>query len=304
MCIFQFISNLDGIVELRPLCLSIPNRRTKGDLPIRTHAILFCVEISLLRLWSTVNQVTKHDELKSRIWAHAFASGLITFVAGILVACLLLFLSPSTNLLFSDTLNWRFGRPSVAQMRLERSLTETQLYTDGMQSEPGTVLFGASHLHRFPPSFLTGVVSNFAISGETAVELSNRIRRYVSLHRATRIVLQSGRNDLQRGSELWRVAEAFGLMLTVLPHDVPVILIAVPPAREGVEKVRQRKALNLMIQNLCASHDNCHFVPLEVLAGSDGQLLPEYDSGDGIHLNKAGYRLLATLISNDSPPKH
>ena len=243
-----------------------------------------------------MNQVTKHDELISRIGAHALGLGLIAFVAGILVACLLLFLSPATYLLFADALNWRFERASVAQTRLERSLTETQLYTDGMQSEPGTVLFGASHLHRLPPSFLTGAVSNYAISGETAVALSNRIGRYVSLRRATRIVLQSGRNDLQRGNELGRVAEAFGSILAVLPHDVPVILIAVPPAREGVEKVHQRKTLNLMIQKLCASHGNCHFVPVEVLAGVDGQLLPEYDAGDGIHLNQAGYRLLATLI--------
>ncbi|MFT3735377.1 MAG: GDSL-type esterase/lipase family protein [Rhodocyclaceae bacterium] len=228
--------------------------------------------------------------------ARALRVGLMMFVVGGLAASLLLILWPALYLKLTDGLAWRMGFKSVAQNRLEQTLTDVQLHIDQMQSAPGVVWFGDSHLQHFPPTFHNSVVSNFAIGGETAVNLAARILRYSSLKQASAIVLLSGRNDMQQGLPMDAVVQAFTRMLAELPANVPVSLIGVPPAREVANKVAQRRALNVQLQRLCAARAGCRYVSPESLASEDGQLQVQYDAGDGIHLGIEGYRVLTGLI--------
>ncbi|GAA5165203.1 SGNH/GDSL hydrolase family protein [Viridibacterium curvum] len=228
--------------------------------------------------------------------ARALRVGLVMFVVGGLAASLLLILSPALYLTLTDGLAWRIGLKSVAQHRLEKTLTGVQLHIDRMQSAPGAVWFGDSHLQHFPPALQDGIVTNFAIGGETAIDLAARMPRYTSIRNARAVVLLSGRNDLQQGLPVTAITQAFTRMLGELPANLPVTLVDVPPAREAADKVAQRRAINAHLQQLCAARAACRHVPLDLLADAEGQLQAQYDAGDGIHLNAEGYRVLSGLI--------
>lgn len=84
--------------------------------------------------------------------------------------------------------------------------------------------------------------------------------------------------------------------------DTKIILQSVFPISRKFEKQNSGitadkiKDANLWITELAAQNSVRYLDTTEVLQDKDGYLLQEYDSGDGLHLNSAGYNAMLSYI--------
>lgn len=222
---------------------------------------------------------------------------LAIFILGISSGVLCMLMLPALYLDLSDRLSWRFRWPTLMQVRLEKSLITVHLQGDSLIDSGAKLLFGDSHLHRLPESQLMGAVQNYAISGETAQRLSQRLAWYGSVHRASQVVLLTGRNDLAIGTAPSAIAASIGQSLSLIPSTIPVLVLGIPPAVEPDARVTARKEANVLIEKWCAIRPGCRFVSLEAFANERGQLRSRFDAGDGVHLSHDAYAMLVQVLT-------
>lgn len=169
-------------------------------------------------------------------------------------------------------------------------------------AEAGSVAFvGASHLEGMDGSLLGRPVLKYAAGGDSLRHTGQRILTYPNLDKASAIVLWVGFNDTAHRKPPEIIAD-LPMVLDRLPAGVPVIKLALAPTSVP-EKQADIAAINTGYAAECAKVPRCIFVDVvPALAGPDGGLAAQYDRGDGIHLNQAGYRALAELIKPVLPP--
>lgn len=229
-------------------------------------------------------------------------------IAGLLVGAVLaagiLAADPALYFALADRVAWRLGTPAPGQTRLEDTLHTLYRRGDALIGSDATLLLGDSHLHGFPTSLLPGAV-NFAIGGETAAHLAERVTDYTAPNRVRQVVLLTGRNDLAQGRAPGAVAESVGRILAYIPQRTVVVLLGIPTVRSGGNAVNSTRETNRLLVELCAARPNCRFVSTETLADASGALDARFASADGVHLNPAGYAELATLIAaaTQTPPQ-
>lgn len=223
---------------------------------------------------------------------------LTAFALGALTLLLLLLAQPALYLRLADGLRWRLGLPALAQIDYEQSLALAQQRGESQAGPCAVLLFGDSHLQGLPGSALGAEVSNFAIAGEPAERLAQRMVAYSSVKQARHIVLLSGSNDLVTGRSAAQTAASLSAVLAQIPATTTVSLLSLPPSTQPA-----RPALNAALQALCTARQGCSFVSLEALGDGLGALSPELAATDGIHLSAAGYGRLAVAIQADLP-KH
>jgi lysophospholipase L1-like esterase len=101
-------------------------------------------------------------------------------------------------------------------------------------------------------------------------------------------------NDTARG---YSVEETVSNLLAIrqasLAQGVPVLVLSTQPRNLSAE---QRASLSLIDQQLRAAVGPCFVATSERLATPDGLLQSAYDSGDGVHPNAAGHRLIADQV--------
>lgn len=223
---------------------------------------------------------------------------LTAFALGALTLLFLLLAQPAIYLRLADGLRWRLGLPALAQIDYEQSLALAQKRGESQAGPCAVLLFGDSHLQGLPSSALGAELSNFAIAGEPAERLAQRIRAYASVQLARHIVLLSGANDLAAGRTAAQAAASMAEVLAQIPASTSLSLLGLPPSTQPA-----RPALNAALQTLCTARPGCSFVSLEALGDGLGALSPELAAADGIHLSAAGYGRLAAVIRADLP-KH
>ncbi|RJG02761.1 SGNH/GDSL hydrolase family protein [Noviherbaspirillum sedimenti] len=202
-------------------------------------------------------------------------------VAVIMLWTLVLVSCPQLYLAISDSLNWRLGTPSALQARLETTLRAIHLRGDSLIGDQSTLLFGDSHLHSLPTSLLEGAVVNYAIGGETAEHLAERVTQYKSLDRVRQVVLLSGRNDLRYGKSPQAIAISMGSVLGRIPAMSRVAIVGIPPMRHADAAEGATRATNHLLARLCADRAGCVFVDTQNLADSSGALRADFAMADG-----------------------
>ncbi len=207
-------------------------------------------------------------------------------------------LSPATYYQIAQTVSWRLHWPSVSQEQLEQTLTGLQLRGDSMVRAGDTLLFGDSHLHAVPSARFGNAV-NYSIGGETAEHLARRIGRYSSIQRAANIVILTGRNDLAAKTPATAIESSIARVLAQIPPTVNVTLVEIPPAVEADTEIEARRETNRRYRDQCGERVRCRFVTLKQLEDPQGRLQPQFDAGDGVHLNSIGYELMLTAIVAD-----
>jgi lysophospholipase L1-like esterase len=78
-----------------------------------------------------------------------------------------------------------------------------------------------------------------------------------------------------------------------LEKSVPVLVLSTQPRNLSVEKLSQLQQIDVQ---LAKSVGACFVNVRNPLAGPDDHLAPAYDSGDGVHPNDEGHRVIANAI--------
>lgn len=160
-------------------------------------------------------------------------------------------------------------------------------------SEPIQVL-GDSNVER--AGDLTGIlgpeVANLGVSGARSVDLL--IWDDVFGTPALTRFLLIGTNDIARGEEPSDAAETIQQLIDRLIATAPLAVLSPPPAR-GRYAVLNGKLLELSIALAAVCRDYCEYIDLWPDLAVNGEMSPAYTS-DGLHLNAAGYAVLADAI--------
>lgn len=165
---------------------------------------------------------------------------------------------------------------------------------------PGRLLLvGDSQLQRLDTAALDLPAYNFAAGGDTMRDVARRIADYRQPGEAKAVVLWAGVNDLLRGRDPEAVRAAFEQAAAAIPARTPIRLVSIAPVGAKPPRSDLQRAIartNALLAQACRAR--CRFVDVTAgLAGADGALRPAYDSGDGLHLNRAGGLVVAGAIN-------
>jgi lysophospholipase L1-like esterase len=161
------------------------------------------------------------------------------------------------------------------------------------QIDGAVVVIGDSHVEGLAASQIAPRSENFGIGGDTLPGVASRLQA-LDLHRASAIVILAGFNDQPDFPDF---AARYAALLAAAPPGVPVHavgLLPIDPVRrpELAPYNARRPELNAAIRDACTAHPGCRYV-----APPFGDALaPGEHAGDGLHLNAAGYRLLAGAL--------
>jgi lysophospholipase L1-like esterase len=101
-------------------------------------------------------------------------------------------------------------------------------------------------------------------------------------------------NDIANG---YTVEEAVNNVLTIrkaaLDKKIPVLVLSTQPRNLTTAQLAQLQQIDMQLAN---SVGTCFVNVHGLLAGPDDKLAPIYNSGDGIHPNDAGHRVIADAV--------
>ena len=114
------------------------------------------------------------------------------------------------------------------------------------------------------------------------------------------IVLRSGSNDLHSGKTPGQVFADFKQFVSLIHErlpDTPIVCISHFPTIARRSQRDQEQALNKMVEEFAAKTPGVRFLDVSpMLLGAGGQPRAELFVDDKLHLNAAGYKLLAERI--------
>lgn len=143
-------------------------------------------------------------------------------------------------------------------------------------------------------AFVTG------INGGQVVDLIRCTPARVMATAPSAIVLYAGENDIAAGTTPAIAARQLAGLIHLLRRQHPglrIYLLSVKPSPARWLGWPQMLALNLRIQRLAASQAESRYIDLSsAMLGRNGRPRPELFMADGVHLNRAGYRLWAQLV--------
>lgn len=195
--------------------------------------------------------------------------------------------------------HWRFGlqppEPSAYVAELHRSFRAI----DANLTIKRPILLGDSHFQLMDENLLRQPVVNFGAGHDTLRNMAQRLRDYGPRPAGTPLLIWGGHNDLRRRDADAVVADFRQLIAVAGGYD-NIIILAIPPVAanvaDGQQLNRNISKVNDAMAAQCQQH--CRFINVhDRLADTDGQLAAAYDSGDGVHLNGAGYQLVAAMIN-------
>jgi lysophospholipase L1-like esterase len=180
-----------------------------------------------------------------------------------------------------------------------RARVEQLTLLEAGQPAPSEVWLGDSLVERMPCAPASSCL-NLGIGGDTVLGVLHRIDRHRSLARAKRVHLLAGHNDLGRTCDAPYIAALYARALAAIPRGPRLVCHAVPPVDERATDQRTNAAiteLNTHLRGACEREPRARFVDLTpVLRDGAGNLDRALHTGDGVHLNHAGYeRWLSAL---------
>lgn len=176
---------------------------------------------------------------------------------------------------------------SVYETVFYRRMVASHVRQDAQIAPRSIYLIGDSHIQGLCPQ---GLGINYGIGSDTTEGTIARIGRYASLTNAAKVFLEIGCND--KVADGRQLAVNILNVVAALPPSPDIYVCSLLPSagRHRSDNPIKRDA-NAWLRD--ASDGRFGFIDLyEKLADEDGDLLPCYDSGDGVHLNAAGYEVL------------
>jgi lysophospholipase L1-like esterase len=173
-------------------------------------------------------------------------------------------------------------------------------YMDGNVPEDAVVFIGDSITQGLCVSAVAPRAINYGIGSDTTFGVLKRMPKYKSLEKCGAVVFAIGVNDLARRSNE-DIVDNWKLISERVPENTPVLFSAILPMdlsqKEGKSMSNERIIeLNGALEKLCAEKGHAFVDAGPQLRNDQGDLDAAFHTGDGVHLNTAGYeRWIAVL---------
>lgn len=172
---------------------------------------------------------------------------------------------------------------------------------DGNVEEGAILFFGDSQIQGLLCSRVDPSGVNFGIGTDTVSGLTQRIRGYESLSRASTVVLGVGINDLLvLEHEPAEVAVGIRELAAMVPDDCPVVISSiffVDEGQYGKQINHGVSELNRLVRELCTENEKWWFCDAaSETSDGDGNLDKSLHTGDGLHLNSAGNEIWISAL--------
>ena len=143
-------------------------------------------------------------------------------------------------------------------------------------------------------------VLNRGFGGSVIAHVTHFADRIVLPYEPTAIVLYAGDNDIGFGLSAdctLRDFEAFVEHIRSTAPDTPIYYISIKPSPARWELWEEMQRANQLIEAETTTNAALHFVDVsEAMLDQQGQPMPELFTGDGLHMNAAGYQLWTSII--------
>jgi lysophospholipase L1-like esterase len=162
-------------------------------------------------------------------------------------------------------------------------------WMDKSVPDKATIFLGDSITQGLATAAVAPYSINYGIGSENTAQLLDALPSYISLTRASTIVLAIGINDLAQDMKNG-LNDRYKKITEVLPQKTLLIWNAVMPARH--EKIAPQDIVNAnkVIKSLCANRGTCIFVDTwSFLADKNGRMINSLFLDDGVHLSPDGY---------------
>lgn len=166
---------------------------------------------------------------------------------------------------------------------------------DGSVPRGATIFIGDSITQSLATSAVSELSVNYGIGSDTTLGVLNRLPIYESIKSTKAVVIAIGVNDLARRDND-RIIHNYEEILDYMPKKAKVLVSAILPIDERVQSKKSYNEriskLNSSLKKLAENYENIVFVDSSnSLKGDDDNLKTEFHSGDGVHLNTAGYEI-------------
>lgn len=198
---------------------------------------------------------------------------------------------------FINDQRWRLGLARPEPSTFATATHQMYRAIDRQASDGAIVLIGDSHFQRMSSDLLPENTLNFGIGGDTVRYMADRAGDYQSLAKARAIVVWGGYNDLlRRDPEV--IDRDMEQLVRELPEDRPVYLLGLAPiGKQNPHEITGADIETLNERFAMRCRASCRFISIgAALSSESGGLAKQYDSGDGIHLNRTGNQVVASLI--------
>ncbi len=166
-------------------------------------------------------------------------------------------------------------------------------------TERPILFLGDSHIQYFDTSIISDHIMNLGVGGLTSNLLREHLRAY-EINDAQILVIGIGINDLMRLGSVQAQHNIRALIKDLQRRDETWFMMEVMPVNEALVSSTQNAEIvkfNALIEKLCVAP--CRKLAVyDQLLGPSGQLDQDYDSGDGLHLNREGYVVLSNTIQS------
>jgi lysophospholipase L1-like esterase len=179
---------------------------------------------------------------------------------------------------------------------------------------PRLVLMGDSITENWAladPQFFDGGIVNRGISGQTTPQMLLRFRADVITLKPAMVHILAGTNDVAGNTGPTRAQDFKDNIMSMAElartHGIRVIIGSIPPAaafnwRPQLNPAPRIRELNTWLREYAARNGFDFIDYYTPLAGPSGELRGELGN-DGVHPNRAGYRIMRELIEKKLAPR-
>lgn len=173
-------------------------------------------------------------------------------------------------------------------------------YMDGNVPEGAVVFIGDSITQGLCVSAVAPLAINYGIGSDTTFGVLQRLPKYKSLERCKAVVFAIGVNDLSRRDDE-EIVKHWQEIMEQIPANTRAVfsgILPLDPESQGRTSNSNGRIveLNATLEKLCTENGHVFVNAGPKLSNDEGCLDSAYHTGDGVHLNTAGYDVWISVL--------
>lgn len=150
------------------------------------------------------------------------------------------------------------------------------------------------------------ILVNSGVSGYRTTNIINKFKNLIEQHKADKLFLMIGTNDLGGGIERDEVISNIKHIIEMTKSQSPdtkIYLESIYPINSSKRSSKEKRNnediryINIQLKKYCEENDITYLEVYSLLADANGELKGEYTE-DGLHLNSAGYDVVTNYLKS------